>query len=137
MTIFLAAGFLVWTIDPMTRIDSFKNATEVTALFERNARSTSKYGRANVTLVRDSLVGATQNLNNRVGTTYTYEDGRTCKHPDGARHDCSYVDARNRLIPAAIMNAGRVVFPDGDPTGSRRAVEFLREMDRLWEGRSK
>jgi hypothetical protein len=125
----------------MNRIASFKNSPlveveikTIKTLFERNARSTGKNGRGNVTEVRDSLVGATQNLNGGK-TTYTYSNGRTCRHPDGPFHSCEYVDQRNRLIPTAIMNSGRVVFVGGDPTGTKRAAEFLKEMTRLWSER--
>ena len=67
---------------------------------------------------------------------YKYADGRVCGHPDGAAHDCEYVQARNRLIPRAETAAGAEC--------RRRASEipppnfdriFMASMTSLWEGR--
>jgi hypothetical protein len=54
-----------------------------------------------------------------------------CGHYEGAQHDCSYVDERNRLIPAAEAQADRLAAQDPE----RWEVEFLKAMDRLWRAR--
>ena len=72
-----------------------------------------------------------------------------CKHTDGDRHDCEYVDSRNALIPAAEREADRIAGPApvrygsiGGATKEKLAAleswrakwdrVFLLAMDRLW-----
>ena len=86
--------------------------------------------RNNVTAIRHSLVGASQIVHGRSGATYAYPDGRVCEHPDGDKHDCLYVDARNRLIPAAMRAAFATPLVD-DPNGIKRSAAFLAEMTRI------
>lgn len=95
--------------------------------------------RNHVTAVRDSLIGAVR-LRGATGlgrgkVAYQYDDGRTCEHPDGPKHSCSYVDARNRLIPVAEAFARGVVRASGndDPNNMRFSRLFMGEMTRLWE----
>ena len=63
---------------------------------------------------------------------YTYANGRVCKHSDGEHHSCSYVDARNRLIPAAERAVYAKTAGVDDPAGMLRMRTFFSEMDRLW-----
>lgn len=85
---------------------------------------------ANLHTTKDSLVGAVMVRKGQAGVEFTYKDGRTCKHPDGEFHDCAYVNARNRLIPAAELRAARMVTSD-DPTGMKRARAFCDAMTEL------
>lgn len=49
-----------------------------------------------------------------------------CKHTDGEYHDCEYVDARNKLIPKAWVEAKK---QEGDGANFGRA--FADTMVRL------
>lgn len=83
--------------------------------------------------VSESLVGATlRHIGGQTRDQYTYNDGRTCAHPDGPYHSCAYVEARNRLIPAAEAEA-RGAAPLDQPIRFARA--FMGAMDRLWTER--
>lgn len=83
--------------------------------------------------VSESLAGATlHRIGGQTRDQYTYNDGRTCAHPDGPYHDCAYVEARNRLIPAAEAEA-RGTAPFDQPMRFARA--FMVAMDRLWNER--
>lgn len=65
-----------------------------------------------------------------------------CNHTDGLEHNCSYVDARNRLIPEAEAITYAAVGPEPvDDAGGRKWVAkygpvFLGAMDKLWRARS-
>ena len=63
----------------------------------------------------------------------------SCNHTEGRKHDCAYVEARNRLIPAAIRatvkELGRSE-PGLTATKPQRVewgAVFLRHMQRLWK----
>lgn len=63
----------------------------------------------------------------------------SCHHTEGPGHDCSYVDARNALIPVAQREVLRALGPaldDHDAHSVRYAKDFsrlfFRAMDRLW-----
>lgn len=84
----------------MTRIDEFKHADLNGAVPPKRPSRAGHNGRP-----ATSLVGAVQVRHGREQATFTYNDGRTCKHPDGEKHDCAYVEARNRLIDRACQIA--------------------------------
>ncbi len=53
-----------------------------------------------------------------------------CRHTEGARHDCRYVDQRNRLISRAWQEASASV-PAIDPGRDARVTrEFMDAMNR-------
>jgi hypothetical protein len=61
-----------------------------------------------------------------------------CRHTDGPEHDCSYVDARNALIPAAERHANKFVPISSDSEfAARWTLAFMTEMDRLWRTRGR
>jgi hypothetical protein len=68
--------------------------------------------------------------------TYTYNDGRTCEHPDGKWHDCAYVDQRNALIPRATQMAGTQFMDGPDRDGKSWDQRYMEAMDSLWKGRA-
>ena len=77
----------------------------------------------------DSLVGDTVLVRKgQAGVVFKYSDGRMCKHPDGERHDCAYVDARNLLIPRAEQLAFERYDKDKPMSHAR---EFMRSMTEL------
>jgi hypothetical protein len=57
----------------------------------------------------------------------------TCRHSEGPRHDCAYVTARDRLIPAAELEAQRAVahLPVGPGRDQAGARAFMDAMARL------
>ena len=91
--------------------------------------------------VSKSLVGATlHHVGGQTRDQYTYDDGRTCAHPDGPCHDCAYVEARNRLIPAAEHHACLAMItaeipPNRSPADVYTRI-YLAEMSRLWAARA-
>jgi hypothetical protein len=64
----------------------------------------------------------------------------SCRHEEGAQHDCIYVEARNALIPAAEAMAHNEISPMGLPLDSEAyraffGTCFLKAMDVLWSMR--
>lgn len=112
----------------MSKIDSLKNGTEP----RRGARDWSS--------PRFSLVAADMTVSGGVAQ-YHYADGRVCSHPDGAFHDCGYVEARNRLIPTAQRMAHEsligTTFSNEPAADMRYSRAFMGAMTRLWEGRNR
>lgn len=110
----------------MTRIEEFKMGDLIELNAPRPKRPTKPRP------VTESLVSGTVLVRHgRQPTTYTYRDGRSCKHPDGEYHDCQYVDARNRLIPIAEQFAAHTVPPAGDESDMKRARAFCAKMTEL------
>lgn len=112
----------------MNRIASFKNSP----LIEAEVRTAAPRG---LHTVKDSLVGAVVRHGGQTGTRFTYNDGRTCSHPDGLRHSCGYVEARNKLIPRAERNTHVALVGMANTNNMQFARVFMAEMDRLWKTR--
>lgn len=110
----------------MTRIDEFKSGDLIELNAPRPKRPTKPRP------VTESLVSGTVLVRHgRQPTTYTYRNGRSCKHPDGEYHDCQYVDARNRLIPIAEQFAAQTANAADDASGMKRARAFCVKMNEL------
>jgi hypothetical protein len=74
-----------------------------------------------------SLVDAHRVSRGRLpGSTFVYNNGLTCEHPEGAHHDCDYVTLRNSKIPAALQMAARNPQP-----GTSHEQRFCAAMDEL------
>jgi hypothetical protein len=108
----------------ISRIDEFKTA-DLNGFVSRRNQERRPY-----TFKSPETRAAVQRVGQSRARLYEYPQGM-CAHPEGPFHDCSYVNARNALIPQAMQEAG----PDMTIGEKSQSQRFCENMDRLWSER--